>query len=402
MDPRRRRPPAQNRPSTSDALHLTFTLGPSEQSRQFGFDNFRLAYEVILGKDAGRTLTLRLSVANIGDAPLKFEEALHTYFHIGDIHQVELTGLESSPYLDKTDDFKRKTTPASPLKITSRTDRVFPGATAPVTIHDEANHRLITNTKTGSNTTVAWNPWSDGSATLPDLAPDSWLSFVASKPSTPASTPSPSLLAKPPPCRRTSPSIPPDTMILLASASPRRRELLTQAGIRFTVEPADIDETPLPNEPAAAYVQRLATEKAQAVCALSRSTVTPPPTPSSSSPPTPQSSSQDSSSSSANPETPHDAARMLALLSGRTHTVMTGIAAVTPGAPPVADVELTQVTVNLLRARRDRRLRRHRRAPRQGRRLRHPGLRRPLDPPHRRRLLQRGRPPHQPHRRPPG
>ncbi len=164
--------------STSDALHLTFTLGPSEQSRQFGFDNFRLAYEVILGKDAGRTLTLRLSVANIGDAPLKFEEALHTYFHIGDIHQVELTGLESSPYLDKTDDFKRKTTPASPLKITGRTDRVFPGATAPVTIHDEANHRLITNTKTGSHTTVAWNPWSDGSATLPDLAPDSWLSFV--------------------------------------------------------------------------------------------------------------------------------------------------------------------------------------------------------------------------------
>ncbi len=57
-------------------------------------------------------------------------------------------------------------------------------------------------------------------------------------------------------------------MILLASASPRRRELLTQAGIRFTVEPAEIDETPLPNEPAAAYVQRVATEKAQAVSAL--------------------------------------------------------------------------------------------------------------------------------------
>lgn len=53
-------------------------------------------------------------------------------------------------------------------------------------------------------------------------------------------------------------------MIILASASPRRKELLTQLGLRFSVFPVDIDETPLPGEMAAEYVARLAAGKASA------------------------------------------------------------------------------------------------------------------------------------------
>lgn len=52
--------------------------------------------------------------------------------------------------------------------------------------------------------------------------------------------------------------------IVLASASPRRRELLTQIGVPFVVLPADIDETPLPGETPEAYVLRMATGKAEA------------------------------------------------------------------------------------------------------------------------------------------
>jgi len=54
-------------------------------------------------------------------------------------------------------------------------------------------------------------------------------------------------------------------MLVLASASPRRRELLTQAGYSFEVHPAHIPEELLPNEDPIAYVTRLAREKAQAV-----------------------------------------------------------------------------------------------------------------------------------------
>lgn len=53
--------------------------------------------------------------------------------------------------------------------------------------------------------------------------------------------------------------------IVLASGSPRRAELLDQLGLEYEVRPADIDETRRPDEPAAAYVERLAREKAAAV-----------------------------------------------------------------------------------------------------------------------------------------
>jgi septum formation protein len=142
-------------------------------------------------------------------------------------------------------------------------------------------------------------------------------------------------------------------MLILASASPRRRELLTQAGLEFTVMPADIDESPLPDEGAAAYVQRLAIEKAQAVCALWRirnpeseaftvlaadTTVVLP------------DASGEPGTILGKPVSPDDAARMLGLLSGRTHAVMTGVAAVHSDRPEhtVADVEITQVTMNLI------------------------------------------------------
>jgi septum formation protein len=142
-------------------------------------------------------------------------------------------------------------------------------------------------------------------------------------------------------------------MLILASASPRRRELLAQAGLEFVVEPADIDETPLPGEGAAAYVQRLATEKAQAVCAryaaahpeggaftvLAADTAV-----------VLTDAAADSGTILGKPVSPEDAVRMLTLLSGRTHAVMTGVAAVHSARPArtVADVEITQVTFNLI------------------------------------------------------
>ena len=138
-------------------------------------------------------------------------------------------------------------------------------------------------------------------------------------------------------------------MLILASASPRRRELLTQAGVVFRVEPAAIDEAPLPDEPAAAYVQRLAIEKAQAVCALHRQDAEPVTVLAADTAVVlPQAKGGDLILGK--PDSPAEAARMLALLSGRTHAVMTGIAAVSsgPGGKLVSDVEITQVTMNLI------------------------------------------------------
>jgi septum formation protein len=131
-------------------------------------------------------------------------------------------------------------------------------------------------------------------------------------------------------------------MLILASQSPRRRELLTQAGYSFEVRPAHIPEEPLAGENPIAYVTRLAREKAEAVfrevTADARlnaeseilavlgadTTVTLDDT------------------ILGKPEDAADAARMLKMLSGRTHRVMTGVALATAEGVEVA-AEVTAV-----------------------------------------------------------
>src|ERR1700754_2992176 len=85
-------------------LHMTFTLGPTEISRDLGYDNFRLSYQLTIG----RTLTMQLTVANDASAPLVFEQALHTYYAVADIHEVTVDGLDGVTYLDKNDNLQSK------------------------------------------------------------------------------------------------------------------------------------------------------------------------------------------------------------------------------------------------------------------------------------------------------
>jgi septum formation protein len=119
-------------------------------------------------------------------------------------------------------------------------------------------------------------------------------------------------------------------MLILASASPRRAELLRAAGIPFTIRVADIDETQLPGETPSAYVLRLAQEKAQAVAqpgelVLGADTTV-----------------VIGETIAGKPEDAADARRMLRLLSGAWHEVLTAVALV-KDAQVRADLAVTRV-----------------------------------------------------------
>jgi glucose-6-phosphate 1-epimerase len=157
-----------------DDLHMTFTLRPTEISRNLGFDNFRLAYQVTIG----RTLTMQLTVANDAATPLVFEEALHTYYAVSDIHEVTVTGLEGVIYLDKNDGL-REVKQQGAVVVTGPTDRVYLNTSSTCTIHDAGSKRSISVAKTGSNTTVVWNPWESGAAKIADLDPTEWHEYIA-------------------------------------------------------------------------------------------------------------------------------------------------------------------------------------------------------------------------------
>jgi nucleoside triphosphate pyrophosphatase len=109
-------------------------------------------------------------------------------------------------------------------------------------------------------------------------------------------------------------------MIVLASASPRRQELLRHAGIAFTVQPADINETPLAGESPQDCAERLAREKALAVFqdregdyVLGADTIV-----------------VVDGAILGKPRDRDDAERMLRMLSGRKHAVITGVCVVNP------------------------------------------------------------------------
>jgi glucose-6-phosphate 1-epimerase len=153
-----------------DDLHLTLTLGPNETSRAMGYDHFQFAYQLILGAE----LRMSLTVANPSTSPLHFEEALHTYLRVGDARQVSISGLCETEFIDKTDGFKRKRQSELTLTLTGETDRPYLNTEQTVTLDDPVLRRRITVAKSGSKTTVVWNPWSELSAKLSDMTPDGW------------------------------------------------------------------------------------------------------------------------------------------------------------------------------------------------------------------------------------
>jgi septum formation protein len=127
--------------------------------------------------------------------------------------------------------------------------------------------------------------------------------------------------------------------IILASSSPRRAEILRDAGIGFEILPAEIDETPLPGETASAMVARLAEAKARAVaaqvganvreCFLIGADTT----------------VELDGEILGKPRDPAHAREMLAKLSGRSHRVLTGIFLLQlPSGDTRAAVEITTVT----------------------------------------------------------
>jgi septum formation protein len=128
--------------------------------------------------------------------------------------------------------------------------------------------------------------------------------------------------------------------LILASASPRRRELLTQAGFQFEVQASSVPESLRPEEDPIRFTTRLAREKAEAVFAERTSSV-----------PLVVLGADTvvvcDGEVLGKPVDAADAARMLLLLSGRTHHVVTGVAVVWGATVEVA-AEVTQVTMRTL------------------------------------------------------
>jgi|ERR1700693_1001980 len=155
-------------------VEITLALAPSDATRGFGYAAFHLRFRVIIGS----ALEMELEVRNDAKEPLVYEEALHSYFAIADIQPASVSGLEGTTYIDKTDGFKRKKLGNEPMRIAKETDQVHLSTKATCVVHDPAWNRRIIVEKSGSDSTVVWNPWIDKTKGMSDMAADDWREMI--------------------------------------------------------------------------------------------------------------------------------------------------------------------------------------------------------------------------------
>lgn len=128
------------------------------------------AYYIVTVTDQ---LALELVVVNASpDQTFTFENCLHTYYAVGDINSVTVLGLKGVSYQDKVEHFTQKTETNDSIRISSEVDRVFLDTGSPIEIHDPTLKRIVRIEKSGSQSTVVWNPWVTKSQQIPDFGTD--------------------------------------------------------------------------------------------------------------------------------------------------------------------------------------------------------------------------------------
>lgn len=151
------------------AVEVCLSTESDAESRAWWPHDFRLEYSITVG----RRLMLALKMHNTGPDAIQFQEALHTYFKVGDVQQAVVKGLGGVRFLDNRDHNREKQQNGD-LALTKQTDNAYLDATGPVEILDPALGRTLTTQKRDSNSSIVWNPWSDGAAALADFGDQEW------------------------------------------------------------------------------------------------------------------------------------------------------------------------------------------------------------------------------------
>lgn len=125
----------------------------------------------------GRTLELEMITRNEGAEYITITEALHTYFAVGDVRQVNVAGLDACDYLDKVKDFERFKQQGA-VSFNEEVDRVYLNTEAECVIEDARWQRNIYIKKRGSFSTVVWNPWIDKAQAMGDMGQDGYLNML--------------------------------------------------------------------------------------------------------------------------------------------------------------------------------------------------------------------------------
>ena len=147
---------------------LVFELSISEPHR----------LDVIFEVAFGAKLAMHLTTTNQGDTPFALGGALHTYFSVGEIEKVTISGLGGSTYCDRAGGGNIPGCHcAGDFGFSAETDNIY-ASDAAVTIIDPVMARKILVEKSGSHSTVVWNPWIEKAKNMADFGDEEYHKMV--------------------------------------------------------------------------------------------------------------------------------------------------------------------------------------------------------------------------------
>ena len=151
------------------STRVILCLTDNDETRNIWPHPFKLSIEITVGD----SLRVALVTHNTGDKSVTISQALHTYFHVGDISKVRVLGLDGTEYLDKVDNSARKTQSGA-VTIDGEVDRIYEGVSGELVIDDASLGRKIRIISRGCSTAVVWNPWIEIAASMGDLGDEDY------------------------------------------------------------------------------------------------------------------------------------------------------------------------------------------------------------------------------------
>ncbi|KAA8718250.1 D-hexose-6-phosphate mutarotase [Pseudomonas cannabina] len=156
-----------------DALLVEFVL-PQAEGHLPGWPH-TVALKLSIRLD--HALNVSLVSYNCGAEPVTFSQALHTYFAVSDVRQINVEGLDGLTYIDTLENWEERKQ-AGDLTFTGETDRIYEDTPGVLSIVDPEWQRRIHIRSTGSESAILWNPWIEKTGKFTDMAADGWQRMV--------------------------------------------------------------------------------------------------------------------------------------------------------------------------------------------------------------------------------
>ena len=156
-----------------DDVQLRLLLTDDAQTRALWPHAFELELCITLSE----RLRLDLHVRNTGQASFTWTGALHTYFPVSHINTISVHGLDGCQYIDQLTGDPQKIQ-HGPIQFTEETDNIYVDTDATCILDDAGSNRRVIIEKSGSQSTVVWNPWIKKAARMSDFGDDEYLGMV--------------------------------------------------------------------------------------------------------------------------------------------------------------------------------------------------------------------------------